>query len=195
MHETPVVCDLNAMSEVAGDSYPDSPLPLAIVAEVEPSLLSSALNTFDVRNMRSALVLTQAQECYKKEHSKTDKKRAAPNLYEAAQRVISAEEQHAAIQEQVTLANDIHQTRERLTKPMRTLAIVLGALVIGGGTVGEIRTHEHTRYGQVSKSVNGEHITETIFGTFGGGLAGSIIGIGLTGREARRRARKIVTKA
>jgi hypothetical protein len=195
MSETAAIADLSALSELARETYPDSDLPLAIVAESRPSLLHRALNSIDAKSFTVGVAVTEAQQVYEAASTKTDKRTAAPSLYEAAQRALDVEEQYAALKGPAQLAEEIRIAQERLAQPMRMIAVVLGALVIGAGTVGDIRAHEHIRPGQeIRQSVVDTDLYEATLGTLGGGVLGLVVGTGLIGREAKRRARRIVTR-
>ncbi len=109
----------------------------------------------------------------------------------------------------VEYAAQIFDVKEKLAKPMRRAAIVLGALAMGGSMVVSVQ-----EYAAVQRTVSNQSAeiardsdpmsqddldtASLVFGGLGllsGLLAGNMFGKILTDDEAKRRAKKIVSKA
>ncbi|NDC21929.1 hypothetical protein EBZ57_00985 [bacterium] len=108
----------------------------------------------------------------------------------------------------VEYAARIFDVKEKLAKPMRRVAVVLGAIAMGGSmslaiqeyaTIQRVASNQSPEMARDSDPIKQDDLdTATmVFGGLGlisGLLAGNMFGKILTDEEAKRRARKIIVK-
>jgi hypothetical protein len=104
---------------------------------------------------------------------------------------------YRTLENPTSLAEDIGRLRSRLATPMRIAATLLSAITLGGTSAGlryAIEPGIHNQPEQIATKDHPSPIEVGLLGGVAGGIYGGLTGMVLSGREARRRARKKVSK-
>ncbi len=174
-------------------------LPIVLIANTEPEVLNTAVTGVFSESYLANAEHNQATQIYNKELEKSDPKTVSPELRFAAEKLNKTEKHLIKISDQTDLARDIHKKRTQLARPMRVATTVMCALAVGGAPAGylyvDATKSAHRTQDQELTSGQEKAIKSTAaLGGALGGFAGTFVGIGFMGREARRRARKIIAK-
>ena len=175
-------------------------LPTVIIANTDPKVLNNVVTGIFSESYLAKSKLYEANTIYQGQLEKCDPDHVTQDLSTAAQNAIIAEKQHLAISEQTKLAKDIDKKQAQLARPMRVATTILCALAVGGAPAGyyyvdAVKSPQRTQKEEFVSDVQEKGAaTMAIVGGAIGGFAGTFIGIGMIGREARRRARKIVAR-
>lgn len=175
-------------------------LPTVIIANTEPAVLNTVVTGIFSENYLAKAELDAANKTYYEQLANYDPMIVSTDLSNAAKSAIKAEKQHLAISEQTKLAKDIDKKQAQLARPMRVATTILCALAVGGAPAGyfyvdAVKSPQRTQKEEIVSDVQEKGAaTIAVVGGAIGGFAGTFIGIGMIGREARRRARKIVAR-
>lgn len=201
---------LEQLAETARHRHPNSETAVAMIADFKPDELQGARDNVVVNNametVDAEMANERAQSVYEREVNASGPRQTSEELRLAAASSLEAEERLKAARQKTELSSQISKTQKHLSKPMRVAAILLTAFAMGGTPAGILSATEPDRF--INNPSKQDVLTEddyrnmykkmtVIIGVAGsafGGLFGAFGGTRLSGREARRRARKIVAK-
>lgn|GEM_PF-3998356 len=194
------VLQLTDLFETAQRTHPDVEPAIAVIAEADPILLEDSVARVIEQDRTLGLQERAANRAHKIEAARSSRIRISPNLCEAAQAAIAAESNRATHQEETQFAQEVRASKYRLSSPMRVTATVLCALAFAGG--GEVKLYEQNRNDQTAPDgviLHGAELEiESGIISFIGGAMGAVLGVlggvKFSDVEARRRARRIVSK-
>lgn len=181
------------LAQEAAAHYPDVALPIAMLADCEPTELRKALDHAAVEGAKAERFANEIEKGY----------RAANQwghplgVQVMAQHSLKADERRKGLKSAADLAREVHVTQRFLARPMRIAATALSALVIGGGAAGGAYVEAPDIAPAALHQTDSDHSREQIaiaagvLGGLAGGAFGAFGGLPLVEPEARRRARKM----
>lgn len=198
MEEIP---SLEKLSVEAQAIHPETELTMAMVAESDPDRLDGAVKDVLEEETERKRGFQSAKASYETAQQEAGISNNE-GLQSAAQVFMEAEEKLESFKPKAELAGSVRNLQDRLSWPMRSAATVLSALAIGIGSGLYVAETQPETYGNVAakqaKSFREIYLKSPVgvgivFGLMGS-VAGSVVAVTFTGREARRRARKIISK-